>query len=159
MTSELEINLADEAAQLAFGAVLVTALVAPCRVYLEGDLGAGKTTLVRGVLRAMGFKGAVRSPTYTLVEPYRLEDVTFYHLDLYRLADGEELEYLGFRDMLAEAALMFVEWPERAEGWLPPADLLIKIHHADEGRMLHFAGVSNTGKRIIEQISLQLNIR
>jgi len=119
----------------------------PALVCLEGDLGAGKTTFVRGFLRGLGFKGTVRSPTYTLVEPYPLEGIRLYHLDLYRLADPEELEYLGLRDMLTEDALLFVEWPEKGAGWLPRADVSVVMAHEGVGRGLRFIAHSAAGER------------
>jgi tRNA threonylcarbamoyladenosine biosynthesis protein TsaE len=104
-------------------------------VFLEGDLGAGKTTLVRGILRGLGWSGNVKSPTYTIVEPYELDGVNLYHFDLYRLADAEELEYLGLREMLGHGMLLF-EWPERGEGFLPEPDCVIRIAHKQQGRAL-----------------------
>jgi len=127
----------------------------PALVFLHGDLGAGKTTFVRGFLRGLGFHGAVRSPTYTLVEPYPLEGITVYHLDLYRLGDPEELEYLGLREMLGGGALLFVEWPERGGGWLPQADVLIEISHRERGRRLVFSGkppVSSAWQLALERL-------
>ena len=124
----------DEAALLAFGAELSDQFMNGGTVYLSGELGAGKTTLVRGILRARGYEGAVKSPTYTLVEPYELDGKTIYHFDLYRLGDPEELEYLGGRDYFTEKALCLVEWPEMAKGFLPEADLFIEIVYADQGR-------------------------
>ena len=114
--------------------------LAPALIHLEGDLGAGKTTFVRGYLRGLGHEGPVRSPTYTLIEPYTLPQGSLYHLDLYRLADSEELEYLGLRELLGSQALLFVEWPERGAGWLPPPDLRIEIRHHPQGRILTFSG-------------------
>lgn len=125
--------LANEAATLTLGAQLAT-LPCPQVVYLHGDLGAGKTTLVRGTLRALGYEGAVRSPTYTLLERYELGGKIIVHFDLYRLADPEELHALGLRELLEEAAMLFFEWPERGEGLLPPATLTLRFDLEGEGR-------------------------
>ena len=103
-------------------------------IHLRGQLGAGKTTLVRGLVRALGIEGPVKSPTYTLVEPYTHGDIKLYHFDLYRLGDGEELEYLGLRDALGEAAVLLIEWPERAGDWLPQADLEVRLRICGRGR-------------------------
>jgi len=130
--------LADEAATLTLGAQLAT-LPYPQVVYLHGDLGAGKTTLVRGTLRALGYEGAVRSPTYTLLERYELGGKVIVHFDLYRLADPEELHALGLRELLEEAAMLFFEWPERGEGLLPPATLTLRFDLEGEGRRVQGA--------------------
>ena len=131
----LAIELASEKEQLEFGEALASLLPKSAVVFLEGDLGAGKTTLVRGILRGLGWSGNVKSPTYTIVEPYELEGVNLYHFDLYRLADAEELEYLGLREMLGHGMLLF-EWPERGEGFLPEPDCVIRIAHKQQGRAL-----------------------
>lgn len=128
--------LANEAATLTLGAQLAT-LPCPQVVYLHGDLGAGKTTLVRGTLRALGYEGAVRSPTYTLLERYELDGLVIVHFDLYRLADPEELHALGLRELLEEAAMLFFEWPERGEGLLPPATLTLRFDLEGDGRRVH----------------------
>lgn len=127
-------RLNGEAAQVAFGERLGHLLGPRGLVFLSGELGTGKTTLVRGVLRGWGHQGAVKSPTYTLIEPYELPRGKVYHLDLYRLGDPEELEFLGLRELLADEALLLVEWPERGEGWLPRPDLDIRLAHTPDGR-------------------------
>ncbi len=116
------------------GAELWRLLPEKCLVFLHGDLGAGKTSLVRGVLRAAGHVGAVKSPTYTLVEEYRLGAREVLHFDLYRVQDPEELEWIGIRDYLQRRALCFVEWPEMGEGYLPPPDVSLHLRVAGEGR-------------------------
>ncbi|WP_251976871.1 tRNA (adenosine(37)-N6)-threonylcarbamoyltransferase complex ATPase subunit type 1 TsaE [Salinicola avicenniae] len=130
----MPIFLHDEAAQVELGAQLARALGGSGQVHLIGDLGAGKTTLARGVLRAFGHTGAVKSPTYTLVEPYELGAVRVYHFDLYRLGDAEELEFIGARDMLGDDALSLIEWPSRGDGWLPTPDLELYLALAGTGR-------------------------
>lgn len=141
--------LADAAATEAFGA----RLAACCRrggllVFLCGELGAGKTTLVRGLLRALGYKGTVKSPTYTLVESYRLPALVVHHLDLYRLASADELEWLGLRDLLVEDAACLIEWPERGAGVLPPADLELTLSYQGTGRRVIVRALSEAGQRV-----------
>ena len=130
--SALATHLPDADATAGFAERLATTAPVPAVVHLHGDLGAGKSTLARAWLRALGVQGAIRSPTYTLVERYPLSSGEALHLDLYRIGDGAELEFLGLDDV--DAALWLVEWPERGEGSLPPADLRITLAIEGEGR-------------------------
>jgi tRNA threonylcarbamoyladenosine biosynthesis protein TsaE len=148
----MEVLLADAEAQSAFGELLAACLPGRCVVYLEGDLGSGKTTLARGILRGLGHRGPARSPTYTLIEPYELAAARVYHLDLYRLGDPEELEYLGLRDLAGEEAVLLVEWPERGAGVLPPPDLRISLHHLRDGRRLELSAQSRAGRAIMGEL-------
>ena len=133
MTGQV-ITLQNEAATLALAARCAQLLGAGGIVYLQGQLGMGKTTFARGLLQALGHRGPVKSPTYTLVEPYQLGPLAVYHFDLYRLADPGEMEYLGAREAFAPGNLCLVEWPERGEGWLPEPDLRIALAPAPPGR-------------------------
>lgn len=136
------IHLADEEATTALGAQLADALlrIGGGVVYLLGDLGAGKTTLARGLLRAAGVSGTLRSPTYTLMEPYLAGGQAFLHLDLYRLVEPAEVENLGLRDYPVESTIWLVEWPERGQGFLPLPDLRLHLRHAPAGRDLSVEG-------------------
>ncbi len=149
--------LPDSAATEATGARLAGHCPPGSMIYLQGDLGAGKTTLTRGFLRALGHVGTVKSPTYTLVEGYTLGERRIYHFDLYRLADPEELEFLGIRDYLAENPICLVEWPERGAGVLPGADLRLELRHCEAGRLLRIEGVGDRGRRIVELINWTLD--
>jgi tRNA threonylcarbamoyladenosine biosynthesis protein TsaE len=126
--------LADEAATIAFGATLLPELVGAPVVFLRGQLGAGKTTLVKGILRALGHQGSVKSPTYTLLEPYEVSGRTVYHLDLYRIGDSEELDFIGIDELMDAEAIKLVEWPERGAGRLPEPDVEIRLSLEGEGR-------------------------
>lgn len=135
-----------------FGRRLAEVCPPACVIYLRGELGAGKTTLVRGMLHGMGHEGAVKSPTYTLVEPYEILNRQVYHLDLYRLADPEELEFLGLRDWLEQECVLLVEWPQRGAGVLPEADLVIEIDYAGQGRRVNLAAASNIGMEFVASL-------
>ena len=141
-------HLSDEQATLALGAELAGLLTAKdgfasdAVVFLQGELGAGKTTLVRGILRALGFAGPVKSPTYTLLEPY--EDQSIYHFDLYRIGDARELDFIGIDEHMAARSIKLIEWPERACGRLPCPDLEVALHAEGEGRCAEIRFVSQS---------------
>jgi len=140
MTKGFDAYLADEAATLACGGRLAELLRQPQNqravVFLHGQLGAGKTTLVRGILRAFGYQAAVKSPTYTLLEPYEDLSPAVYHFDLYRLGDSEELDFIGFDELLDASAVKLIEWPEKAHSRLPLPDLDIRLSLEGEGRRI-----------------------
>ncbi len=155
---QLEYFLADEAATIAIGSglaeVLKSATVQQALVvYLNGDLGAGKTTLTRGFVRGMGHVGNVKSPTYTLVEPYELGEWRVFHFDLYRLADAEELEYMGIRDYFNNDCCCFIEWPEKGTGLLAKADLIINIAYQDEQRVIKLQAETVYGEQVISALA------
>ncbi len=127
MAENLNIDLSDEAATLAFGAQLARELQPGITIYLSGDLGAGKTTLVRGLLHSLKYEGRVKSPTYALVELYVVSKLNLYHFDFYRFRDPEEWHEAGFRDLFNQSNVCLVEWPEKANGLLPPPDLHITL--------------------------------
>ncbi len=132
----------------AFGAKLISSCSSGGIITLHGNLGTGKTTLVRGALESQGITSGVRSPTYTLIEYYHLEPLSIAHFDLYRLADAEELEYIGFRDYLSDKTLCFIEWPERAEGVLSDIGLQVNLDYHPEGRKLELKARSDWGRQL-----------
>ena len=125
------------------------------KLYLQGELGAGKTTFVRGFLRGLDYTGPVKSPTYTLVEPYQLHDAQIYHFDFYRIAVAEELESFGVRDYFAASTICLVEWPERAAARIPEADILVSIKIVESGRELSLDARTALGEAILSAVSAQ----
>lgn len=136
-----------------WGKKLGEALAGRGIVFLHGTLGAGKTTFSRGVLRAYHYLGAVKSPTYTIVEPYLFGDIRVYHFDLYRLADPEELEFLGFRDYFFSSALCLIEWPEKGGTALPACDVDVVIDIVPSGRDVRFSGWTQYGEQVIRELA------
>lgn len=157
--NQITLEVQGETLMLEFGSRIASAVSATLRekrsveqsllIALSGDLGAGKTTISRGILIGLGHSGSVKSPTYTLVEPYELPLGKICHFDFYRLIDPEELEYMGFRDYLVEASLCLIEWPERGQGFLPDADIEIGIIQTDQGRTLSLKAGTDLGNKVI----------
>lgn len=149
------VNLPDTAATEACGARLAKALSPHVRepfvVHLSGALGSGKTTLVRGVLRAFGVAGVIRSPTYTLVETYPARDRVLVHLDLYRLAGPDELEDLGVRELLTPGHVLFIEWPERGGVALPAPDLAVRLAFTSPGRRLRAQAATRAAEPVVQE--------
>ena len=146
------LELADECATLALGAALATGLTPGLMIYLRGDLGAGKTTLVRGLLRALGHPGSVKSPTYSLVELYTLSSLYLYHFDFYRLKVATEWIEAGFADAFDGVSVCLVEWPERAEGTLPPADLEVALEVNGEARSALLLAQTDAGVKCLSAL-------
>lgn len=154
-------HLPDDAATHSVGEKLAKLAQAPLRIYLSGPLGAGKTALVRAFLRALGVQGAVKSPSYALVEPYNFSNYSVYHFDFYRFFDQNEWEESGFRDYFEETAICLVEWPEKAGGLLPQADIEIHLsyhQHANPettGRHIEVRALSPDGQYLVKQLNEQ----
>jgi tRNA threonylcarbamoyladenosine biosynthesis protein TsaE len=152
MSHDITLRLNDEAETLACGARFSKQLRAGLVVYLHGDLGAGKTTFVRGLLQGLGYEGKVKSPTYTLVEPYNFFNYTLYHFDLYRFTSEEEWEAAGFRDYFNAQSICMIEWPEKANGVLPLADIDIRISMDGSGRQMVFCAQTSLGLACLSEI-------
>ncbi|MEA1890670.1 MAG: tRNA (adenosine(37)-N6)-threonylcarbamoyltransferase complex ATPase subunit type 1 TsaE [Pseudomonadota bacterium] len=156
LANEIVLSLDNVEATEKLGAALANGLPEGVLVFLEGDLGAGKTCLVRGVLRALGHQGAVKSPTYTLLEEYSLAGKEIIHFDLYRLTDPEELDLIGIRDYINGKACCFIEWPKRGQGSLPREDLKIQISLAGSGRVARISAHSEHGIKLLKSIQTEL---
>lgn len=148
----MTLDLPTEADTLALGAGLAPALTAGMVVYLSGELGAGKTTLARGILGGLGYSGRVKSPTFTLVEAYKLSRLYLYHFDFYRFETPRELDEAGFRECFGAHALCLVEWPEKAAAKLPAADLTIAMYVAGIGRRVEVFAATEAGKACLRSI-------
>ena len=147
------IPLKNETETTAIGARVASCLKGGEIIYLKGELGTGKTTLVRGALNKLGHMGSVKSPTYTIVEPYSIDDHVIYHFDLYRLDDPEELESLGIRDYCDGQSICFFEWPEKGGNLLPNADINLELTYFENTREVEFTSKSDVGKTILKQLS------
>ena len=157
MANMIEFFLAGEKETIALGAELSRCLKGRGIIYLRGDLGAGKTTLCRGILRAMSYEGAVKSPTFTLVEPYNFPEGQVYHFDLYRLNDPDELEYIGIDDYFSDQSLCLIEWPEKALGTLPLGDIDLELFMAGRQRTVVLNAMSDYGKSVLERLRFGLD--
>jgi tRNA threonylcarbamoyladenosine biosynthesis protein TsaE len=150
-TARLARHLGDESATLELGRQLANALRPGMTIYLEGDLGAGKTTLVRGMLRALGHAGRVKSPTYTLAETYTFPSFELYHFDLYRMHDPREWLDAGFRETADSGTVRLIEWPDRAAGWLPAPDVRVRLTVVDDGREAECLAETELGRSLLER--------
>lgn len=151
----IDVVLADEAETEQLGRHLARWIMATgegATLFLRGELGMGKTTFSRGLIRGLGHHGAVKSPTYTLVEPYEHLVPPTYHFDLYRLGDPEELEFMGIRDYFQAGCICLIEWPERGAGVLPEADLQLTLSKLGAGRQAHVEGKSDRGERLVREL-------
>ena len=153
----ISIQLHTEEEFLTFAGQMAHAISAGAIIFLHGPLGVGKTTFVRGFLRALGYTEKVKSPTYTIVEPYEVADKHLYHFDLYRINVPEELEYIGIEDYFSSAAICLIEWPEKGFPILPQADIVCDIAFANEEREIKIEALTNRGERILQETLLEKN--
>jgi tRNA threonylcarbamoyladenosine biosynthesis protein TsaE len=162
--TRIEFALPDEQATTRLGAALAHALERAWAaveanglvIALSGDLGAGKTSLVRALLRTLGVSGAVKSPTFALLEPYVVSSLNFYHIDFYRIADPEEFSFAGFRDLFGPASVCLIEWPEKAGPRLPTPDLTIALQLFGEGRHAALAAATELGATCLKHVTTEI---
>lgn len=147
-----QLELADSSATVELGRKIAAQIDAPLTIFLNGELGAGKTTLTRGIVQAMGHTGNVKSPTYTLLEPYQLGQWQINHFDLYRLADPEELEFIGIRDYFGPGQIAIIEWPEKGEGMIGEPDLVVILRYKGQSREVEFSAYSPAATRLLTQL-------
>ncbi len=152
MANDIALILDNEVATLACGDKFSRIMANGLVVYLRGDLGAGKTTFVRGILHGLGHVGKVKSPTYTLVEPYTIFNYNIYHFDLYRFIDEEEWDAAGFRDYFNAQSICMIEWPERAENVLPEPDIHVHLSHYQSARKIQFSAGSALGAQCLKKL-------
>jgi len=145
----------DEHAMLKLGAELAAVCSQQVNIFLLGQLGAGKTTFTRGFLRGLGFKGHVKSPTYTLVESYSLKAVMVHHFDFYRVRDAQELEFIGIQDYFSPGTICLIEWPDLGEGFLPQPDISCAIEVIHDGREINITAHTGVGEKILQRLSDQ----
>ena len=163
LSALMEFDLGDWSVTEALGAALAHsfpgAVPAAAVVYLQGELGAGKTSCARSLLRALGAAGLVRSPTYTLVETYALSGLTCFHVDLYRVQSRTEVEELGLRDLVGPGCLLLVEWPDRGGGALPPADLIVSLSYAGDARQASLRAATALGGTWLAKLGRDSSLR
>ena len=150
--ARLRAHLPTESDTEAFGAALASVLHPGLKIWLQGNLGMGKTTLTRGVLRALGHEGKVKSPTYTLIEPYVVSRLDLYHFDFYRFNSPEEYLDAGLDEYFADQGVCIVEWPDKAVPYLPPPDVEIRLEAQDEGRFVEIDGTTEAGRTCVIEL-------
>jgi len=150
LTQKSEQKISSEQEMLEFGRNLAKNISSGVVIYLQGPLGAGKTTLTRAIIQGLGHEGNVKSPTYTLVEPYEINHKIVYHFDFYRVVDPQELSMIGIRDYFTENSICIIEWPERAQGMIPPADVVIEIEMCEQGRQVKLIAHTDKGKQLFK---------